>query len=367
MDAREQIYTRALNDIGSCRRGSERRQVIQQTASALGVSEATVYRNLKVRGWSSGRQQRRDRGASAVSRDQLEQVARLQAKGRNKRGQANVPAKEAVEIAQARGLVPPAMSYSQICRQLRRHGLDGRAMRAPSPGIARVSRHPNHVWFIDVSVAIQWYFRDEKGRKKLGLYSDGDRRFYEGKRQNLVARDRVLLRYMVVDHYTYVRYYYSRGENAVDVVDFMYRAMAPKFDVRAFPMRGIPRRLVVDQGPAFKAALTQNLLAELQIECELHGVGNAKASGAVETRHNHWQRSFEGRLALRPADDLEQINHWAERWCALANAERPHSRPPDIVPLDPHHNGIVEPPPSWPRSRVPDSNWLPEGLIRVMM
>ncbi len=27
-------------------------------------------------------------------------------------------------------------------------------MRAPEPSIARVSSHPNHVWFVDISVAI---------------------------------------------------------------------------------------------------------------------------------------------------------------------------------------------------------------------
>ncbi len=331
MDLRDQVYARALDELRGASRPAERRAVVQRAAATLDVAEATVYRALKARGWSSGRQPRSDRGQSRVSDEDLIAVAKIMAKGRNKRGQANVPTKEAVEIAQGQGLAE-GTSYSQVARRLRQQGLSMAHMRAPEPAISRVSQHPNHVWLVDVSVAIQWYLRDGDG--KIGQYSDAGARFYEGKRQNLAELRQVLLRYLVVDHYSgafYVRYYYAAGENSLDVVDFLYRAMAAKSFGSAYPFRGVPRRLVADQGPAFKSGLVQHLLTELHIDPELHEKGNAKASGAVETRHNHWQRTFEGRLALAPATDLEELNRQAERWAAVANAERPltrHGKPP---------------------------------------
>lgn len=332
MTLNDQVYARALDELRAVTRPADRRAVVQRAAATLGVSEATVYRALVKRGWCSGRKPRSDRGQSRLSEDDLVAVAKIMAKGRNKRGQANVPTKEAVEIAQGQG-VATTTSYSQVARRLRQQGLSMAHMRAPEPAISRVSLHPNHVWVVDVSVAIQWYLRDGDGR--IGQYSDAGARFYEGKRQNLAELRQVLLRYLVVDHYSgafYVRYYYSAGENSLDVVDFLYRAMAAKSFGAAFPFRGVPRRLVADQGPAFKSDLVQQLLQELDVTCELHAPGNAKASGAVETRHNHWQRSFEGRLALADAvSDLEDLNQKAERWAAVANAERPltrHGKPP---------------------------------------
>lgn len=327
-DVREQVYLRALTELRDCRSGQERRRVVRRAARTLGQSEQTVYRGLKRRGWDSGRAPRADRGRSAVGEDELRAVARIMAKGRNKRGEANVPTKEAVEIAQAQGLIPDAISASQVGRRLRQAGLSMGHMRAPSPAISRVSQHPNHVWVVDISVAIQWYFHDEQGRA-LRFYSDAGARFYEGKRQNLADQRRVILRYLVVDHYSgafYVRYYYAAGENSLDVVDFLHRAMAGKDNRLSYPFRGVPRRLVADQGPGFKAALTRNLLDALDVEVELHLPGNAKASGAVETRHNHWQRTFEGRLAVASVNDLDQLNSLAERFCALHNAERALTR-----------------------------------------
>lgn len=325
---RDQVLARTLDLLRGASRASDRRAVVQQAAHQLGLSEASVYRALKAAGWSSGRKPRKDRGSSAVAVEDLEAVARIMAKGRNKRGQANLPTKEAVEIAQGQGLAKGA-GYSQIARRLRQDGLSMVHMRAPEPSISRVSTHPNHVWQVDISVAIQWYLRDSDGT--IGQYSDAGARFYEGKRQNLAELRQVLLRYMVTDHYSgayYVRYYYAPGENSLDVVDFLYRAMAAKSHGTAYPLRGIPRRIVVDQGPAFKAQVVQQLVGRdgLNIELEYHAVKNAKASGAVETRHNHWQRTFEGRLALSAATDLTELNRQAEAFAAVANAERPHTR-----------------------------------------
>lgn len=351
MDVAAQVYDRTLALVCSAGSSRERAEAVRHAAEVLGVTPQTVYRQLKKRGWTSGRKARRDRGASAVTEDDLVAVSRLMARGRNRRGQANVPLKVAHQVARDHGLIDADVSTSHLGRMLRTAGLDRNRMLAPEPSISRVSLHPNHVWFFDISIGIQWYFRDPATGKRLDLYSDAGARFYPGKPDNFKALKRVIHRFAMTDHRSgayFVRYYYTPGEAAEDVVDFLYRAMAPKDGVEhAYPFRGIPNRLVMDQGSANKSALVRNLLEELGVHVEYHMTGNAKASGSVESRHLHWQRTFEGRMSARPADDLAQLNGWALRSCALYNAEEPHSRhgrPPTEVWLEIADDQLVEVP-----------------------
>lgn len=324
----DHVWIDLVGRMRSARSSAERRDLVRATAVAAGVSEATVYRRLQEHGYDSGRATRKDAGVSQVRPDELVRVAEVMAVGRNKRGQLNTPLKEALGICQEQGLVQPEVSYGQVARLMRHAGLGVAHLRAPEAAIARVSRHPNHVWLFDISVAIQWYFKDAATGKKLDLYNDAGARFYEGKRQNLAALTRVIHRFTLVDHYSgayYVRYYYSAGEAALDVVDFLQRAMAPKAGDRN-PLHGIPRRMVLDLGSANRSAEVQNLLTDLGVTFEYHAKGNPKASGAVEQRHYRWQTQFEGRLAAQPAPDLDTLNGWAEGMGARYNAERAHTR-----------------------------------------
>ncbi len=325
------VYVAAVADLRQADTRSERATIVRQAAAQLRVTTSTVWRNCKRMGWDSGRQRRADAGSSRVGEEALLEASRIMAKGRNKRGQPNVPMREVHRIAGEQNLGAAGVSYRQMARLLNRAGLGMRHVRAPEAGISRVSLHPNHVWQFDISTAIQWYFRDERGRK-LDLYPDAGARFYEGKIENLKTVRKTIKRFLVTDHYSgawYAQYYYTGGERWQDVCDFFYKAMAWKQRREAYPFGGIPFIVVMDQGPANKTAYVVNLLKGLGVEkVEFHAPRNAKATGSVETRHNHWQRSFEGRLALRPARDLIELNRWSEDLCAVfcGDADRPHSR-----------------------------------------
>lgn len=324
-------YLGALSDLRHATRAADRSAVVKRVAATLKVSEQTVYRNLHAMGWESGRAPRRDKGQTELGREEMERLACMMAKARNKRGQPNLPTSEAHRIAGENGWKGGDLSYGYVARRLREEGLGMRAMCAPEAAVKRCSQHPNHVWFFDISVAIQWYFRDPESGEKLDLYSDAGSRFYAGKRENFTASKKVIHRYTVTDHYSgcyFVQYYYTPGERAEDVVDFLWNATRPKDELgmAAFPFRGLPRRLVMDQGPANKSALVANLLDELDIIPEWHAPRNAKASGSVESRHNAWQRSFEGRLAQHPVSNIGELNTLAARFSALATAERDHTR-----------------------------------------
>ncbi len=324
----------------------ERGERVRATATSLGVSVQTGYAHLRELGWTSGRARRSDAGATSVDRAALEVVAERMARGRNKRGQANLPASEAHAIARERGEAASSVSYGHLCRLLRREGLSLGHQRAGSPAIARVSSHPNHVWLFDISVGLQWYFRDPEGGRGLALHTDAGARFYEGKRANFSAARRIIHRFVAVDHYSgcyFVRYYYSAGEAAEDVVDFLWRAMSGTRDHMArAAFRGVPRRLVMDQGSANRSQMVRTLLEDdgLGIQVEYHAPGNARASGAVESRHYAWQRGFEARLALAPSASLDELNRRAELWCADAISERPIVRAGRALrpPLDIWHH-----------------------------
>lgn len=326
-------YDHAVADLCAARSARERGEIVERLMAMLGVSRPTVYRQLAAAGWDSGRATRQDAGVRELAAADLSDLSALMARGRNKRGQVNVPAMEAYRIAQEQGLAAGETSYATFARRLREEGLSLGHIRAPEASVARVSSHPNHVWFIDYSVAIQWYFRDDRGAK-LGQHMDAGARYYEGKVENFRKLRKIIHRYMVTDHYSgcyFVQYYYSSGERAEDVVDFLVRAMSPKPGLEhAYPFRGIPARLVMDKGGANRAGVVQTLLGEqgLGITVEFHERGNAKASGAVEKRHHNWQTSFEGRLAQQPATSLEELNDRALKFCAVAmgEADRKHSR-----------------------------------------
>ncbi|HNC94767.1 MAG TPA: hypothetical protein PKW90_01515 [Myxococcota bacterium] len=320
----QQACLNAITDLNAATTAADRAEIVRLLQHKLGVSADTVYRHLKSLGWKSGRKERADKGASRVTAEDLRQAAVLTASGLNKRGQPNVPLSEAHRIAQEQQLGAAKVSVGHLGRLLRRQGLGLDQMRAGEASIQRVSAHPNHVWFFDISVCAQWYFRDSSG-KKLEPYTAAQIPYKPEQ-----FKSKTIHRYVMVDHTTgayYVQYYYAGGERAEDIIDFFYRAMAPKaIGSDKYPMRGLPRRIVMDPGSANRSQMVRNLLGELGIIPEYHESGNAKASGAVETRHNHWQRSYEGRLRAKPASELGELNRWAEGFAALANSERPHSR-----------------------------------------
>lgn len=327
-----QVYESALADMRAAERAgspsSTRSAIVEHAAGILGVSVKTVYSNLKKLGWASGRKERSDKGDSKVKSEDLRQVATWIAKARDKRGDPNLTVKEAHLLAQEQGLPVGQISYGHTLRRLRQEGMDLRRMRAPEASIARVSSHPNHVWQFDISIARQWYFKGKEG-KRLAQYMDAGARFY--KPEHFKDVQTCIHRFLVVDHYSgawFVRYYDTAGERAEDVIDFFYRAMSTKDEVSgSYPFRGVPRRMVMDPGPANKSALVCNLLRELGVTfVEHHKARNAKATGSVESRHWHWERPFEGRLALCPAENLADLNRFALRFCALMNQERPHTR-----------------------------------------
>lgn len=337
MDAFSEMWHRLAAELGQEPSGAARRARVEAAARMAGVSLDTAYRRLKAAGWESGRATRKDRGTSALTAEAMEVITTRMARSRGRRGQTTLPLTEAVRVAHEEGATQ--LSHSQVARVMRAAGMGPAALQAPEAGISRVSTHPNHVLQIDVSIALSWTFRDPSGRR-LDTIPDADTRFY--KPEHFEGRRCWIHRWMATDHATgafYVRYYYEPGERAETAVDFLWHVVSPKPEhiAHAFPLRGIPRRVVLDKGSAFRASLFRELLLGLGLDrdrvvfreqardqIEHHEANNAKASGSVERHHLLWQAAFESRN--RTAANLDELNERALRKCVELNCTREHTR-----------------------------------------
>ncbi len=198
---------------------------------------------------------------------------------------------------------------------------------------------------VDFSPALQWYLKTDGSIGTLPPH------LVPRKPDPTKAGKPHLWRYLLVDHCSgafFVRYYYSPGENAGDLVDYLWRAWSPK-DHAAYPFHGVPVMVLADQGAPFKATGVRNLLKTLRCDLELHGSGNAKASGAVEKAHFDWQTRFDARLALQPAHSLEELNQRALETCISVNAREKFTRTagPRMATWTRIADGQLRIPPAW--------------------
>ncbi len=261
------------------------------------------------------------RRSSKLTDEHVRGIARLLAGSIDKRGNVAMPMVDAVELARLNGVIPADLEVHPctVGRRLRQLRLDRARLEAPEPSLVRRSLHSNHVHVVDFSPCPQWYIEGDGGiaRHRIVPYKPSD---FDGRLH--------LWRYLLVDHYSgafFLRYYYSRGENAVDLVDFLWRAWSHK-GRRDYPFHGVPLVVLGDLGAPLRAATTKNLLAGLGVQLELHSHGNAKASGAVETMHNHWERRFDARLRFQRATSVDDLNVRALELAIAINTHEAHSR-----------------------------------------
>lgn len=343
-EIRKELLEELARSVDGADRG-DRSLLVRQAAERFGVSTSRLYRLLRGHRARPGdvrrpEQRKLDAGAAA-------EMARLLLKTKNKRGRVQMSTVDAIEIARLNGIIPADLEVSPdtVRRTLSDHRLDRRALEAPEPGITRRSLHPNHVHLVDFTPALQWYLKTDGSVGTLPPH------MVPRKPDPKRAGKPHLWRYLLVDHCSgafYVRYYYAPGENAADLMDFMWRSWTPK-EHDAYPFHGVPLMVLADQGAPFKATGVRNLLKTLECDLELHGAGNAKASGSVEKAHHSWQVRFDSRLALQPARSLEELNERALEVCIACNAREPHTRTgdPRMATWTRIEDGQLRVPPAW--------------------
>lgn len=324
------------------RRG-EKRALVEESAERLGLSVASVYRELAaIRsggavgetagtiGTGGQRKKRADAGTRCVDRDLALQLAGLVHTARRQNGKKTMTMKRAARILEDNGYgaVNPENgevtmpSVSTLSRVMREHGCHPEQLKRGAPTGTVRTRHPNHSWQMDPSVCVLYYL---PGGKMAVM---DERQYNERKPGKLVdIGNQRILRYIITDHCThslYLHYAVGRGETAAGALTALIEAMSDRGPLD--PMHGIPLHLYADPASAHRASLMTEFCQRLGIKLQHHTAGKANATGSVEVAQRIVENEFEGRLRFASVTDLAGLQAMADSWRIHFNAYARHTR-----------------------------------------
>jgi transposase InsO family protein len=255
------------------------------------ISRSTILRWMRLYKNNNGRLEalypaaRSDRGQSrALDQDTALALIEL------RRQMPKATIKQLIEQMHRRGLVASwvGLSPSTVYRFLRRHGLTGRAASAPVDRRKFEAELPNDLWQSDVM--------------------HGPRVLDEGKNRKtyLIA--------LIDDHsrlITHGQFYLS--EKLICYLDCLEHALL---------RRGLPRKLYVDNGPAFRSRHLEHVTAALGIAL-IHAKpyqpqGKGKIERFFRTVRGDFLSGFKG-------DTLHELNEAFDLWITDLYHKRKHS------------------------------------------
>jgi hypothetical protein len=304
----------------------------QEAAQSMGISVATLHRQLNKVAAPKQRKQRSDAGAIELSREEAMIISTLLVESIRKNRKQTSSIELAVERLRANNLIRAQsinpetgetwpLSISTISRALYHYQCHPKQVLQPQVAIALASKHPNHVWQVDASISAQFYLAND------GLRALDPKLHYAGKPDNLekIKRQR-LWRYVITDHTSGTLYveYVLGAESAENLCNVLINAMQKR--QQEDPFHGVPMALMTDPGAAMTSSIFVNLCDALDINLIINKVGNARAKGQVEQAHNIVECNFESGLKLQPATSLAQINDQVWRWMRFFNATSRHTR-----------------------------------------
>jgi hypothetical protein len=229
----------------------------------------------------------------------------------------------AIEILQHNGDIPAGVTVSASSYSYweRERGISWR-LREVEPHVEMRSKGPNHVHQADFSLAVNWKIENNRA-----VY---EHEIYKNKLPDKGTPR--LMRFVLADHSTgmfFVWYAAAAGETTELLIDGLFRAWdEKKVDGRSvqslYPMRGVPEILMLDRGPGTKTTHLKNFLAAFDVKllvCQL-----ARAKGAVEKSHFHWERKFESRFRAEPLVTIDRLNDEAVQFAARICKTETHRR-----------------------------------------
>lgn len=300
----------------------------------LGLSRATLMRNLKEVAVKPERKRRADAGKTTLSLADAQRLSAHMMEGyraNNKSIQAlrlSLVQLRAENPLFASAVDPDTgetrqLSESACARALRGYALHPEQLRQPDPVQQLASDHPNDVWQIDASISTLFYV---PGQGQSGMQDMAPREFYSGKPENFekIKRQR-LTRYVLTDHCSgsIFVHYVPGGESVVNMAEAFLAAVAQRPEQQ---MYGVPFHLMMDPGSAGIGGAFKNLLRRLQVAPVVNQAGNPRAKGQVENAHNLVETSFESGFKFTHVPDIQWINEKAAMWMRWYNSTRVHRR-----------------------------------------
>lgn len=306
-------------------------------AEEMGVSVATLHRQLKAVRTTGQRKRRKDAGSSSLSLEEARMISAYLMESRRQNGKQLASLEETVEVLRSNGRILAgrvdedtgefrALSMAAIGRALRNYGLHPEQLSRSAPRVHLASEHPNHVWQIDPSLCVLYYLPTRAGDC---LQVMDEAKFYKNKPGNIrrIEKERVW-RYVITDHTSGVIYvhYVLGAESGKNLVEAFIGASQKRHS--SDPFQGIPRMVMVDPGSANTGAVFQNLCRALGVQVQVNKPGQPWAKGQVEKANDQVERSFEHRLKTlkNPPTTVEEINQQAWAWMRWFNSHKVHSR-----------------------------------------
>lgn len=306
-------------------RCTERRILIQQTASLYGLSEQTMYRILKEHsGVKSSR--RADCGIPRItSKASLERycevIAALKIRTSNKKGR-HISTAQAIRLLEEEGIITndgllkaPSglLKKTTVNLYLNKWGYDLNRLTRQPPAVRFQAEESNQCWHFDLSpsdlkqIKTPAWMEPERGKPQLMLYS--------------VVDDR--------SGVSYQEYHGVYGENVEAALRFLFAAMSPK-STDEFPFQGIPQMIYMDNGPIARSLVFQKVMGYLGVEVRTHlpqgSDGRrvtARAKGKVERPFRTVKEMHETLYHLHEPETEAEANAWLMRFLLYYNSQ-PH-------------------------------------------
>mgnify|MGYP001566834257 FL=1 len=315
----------------------ERGEILRHYMQIYKKSRGMIYDLARKGGYRSHKKPRKDKGATRcnITKEDLTLIAGMQKATKRKNKKMLMPTTVAREllddVRKKEGKDAINATTATINRHLREHGKSRKQMLknwttddhlTPAFCVSLRAEFVNEWHVFDITPCIQYYFKPKKGLAQ----HDQNLELYPGKLANFKKIGAHLHRYVLIDvksHAYFFKYYYSKGENLEDLLDFLYSAWSAK---EKYPFCGVPFNLYADKGAANRSDFLRSVTDALGINLHHHKAGNSRAKGIVEERMKYIQEAFECKTVFRHTRSVDEINRWSFDFCVRDNATKIHTR-----------------------------------------
>lgn len=296
-------------------RSTERKQLIQDFADCLGVSNSTVRRQLRLHVHAIKTKRCDKNQPRVLSETEMLMycriIAALKVRTSNKKNR-HLSTPSCIKLLEEHGVeteqgfiqaAPGVLKKTTINRYLKQWGYDSCSMRVEPVVVRFEAEQSNDCWQFDFSPSDLKRFTKED-EKKLFIASVTD------------DKSGVL----------YSEYVQTYGEDALTALKFLFNAMVAKKQA-GIPLQGIPKLLYTDNGAFAKSAVFKRALAALGIELKTHlpkgrdgRRTTARAKGKIERTNRTVKDAFETLFHLHQPENLSQANEWLANYLQQYNA-----------------------------------------------
>lgn len=105
------------------------------------------------------------------------------------------------------------------------------------------------------------------------------------------------------------------GETALDIEGVLKQAVLK---------RGVPRKLIIDNGPAYRAHTLQSICARLEIRFIYSRPYEPESKGKIERFHRTFREQFLNEIEIDKLFGADELNDRLQAWIDLVYHKRPH-------------------------------------------